>query len=54
LALNPHIADWLAGKIVALAGGTFESTPLPTDALAENARAVILKNMEQVFTTIAL
>jgi hypothetical protein len=54
LALNPHIADWLAEKIVAHAGGTFEATTLPTDALAENARAVILNNMDQVFTTIAL
>lgn len=54
LALNPHIADWLAEKIVTHAGGTFEATRLPTDTLAENARAVILNNMDQVFTTIAL
>lgn len=54
LALNPHIADWLAEKIVAHAGGTFVATPLPTDVLAENARTVILNNMDQVFTTIAL
>ena len=54
LALNPHIADWFAEKIVAHAGGVFDATPLPTDVLAENARAVILDNMDQVFTTIAL
>jgi CobQ-like glutamine amidotransferase family enzyme len=54
LALNPHIADWVAERIVERAGGAFDATPLPTDSLAENARAVILDNMDQVFTTIAL
>lgn len=54
LALNPHVADWFAEKIVAHVGGVFDATPLPTDTLAENARAVILDNMDQVFTTIAL
>jgi hypothetical protein len=54
LALNPHVADWFAEKIVDHAGGEFDATPLPTDILAENARAVILDNMDQVFTTIAL
>ena len=54
LALNPHIADWCAERIVTKAGGTLNPTPLPTDVLAEKARGVILDNMDQVFTTIAL
>jgi hypothetical protein len=31
-----------------------DAKPLPTDLLAANARAVILDNMDHVFTTIAL
>ena len=54
LALNPHIADWCVERIVTNAGGIFQVTSLPTDVLAEKARAVILDNMDQVFTTIAL
>jgi len=54
LALNPDVADWFAQRIVTHAGGVFDALPLPTDLLAANARAVILDNMDHVFTTIAL
>lgn len=54
LALNPHIADWIIGKVAARRKLSLAATELPTDSLATKARQVILDNMDQVFTTIAL
>jgi CobQ-like glutamine amidotransferase family enzyme len=54
LPLNPALADSLIAKMLARRGSTMEASALSVDEYATNARSLILKNLDSVFTTIAL
>lgn len=54
LPLNPELADALVAKILRRKGLPAELSALSVDAYSANARSLILKNLDSVFTTIAL